>query len=199
MKTIITLLISLLSINGIAQKKSYLKISLDDNNSEVNYPPDTRFILQDEQGETILNHEELEKIKSYEVTSPSTLYIFTTWNTEPDRFELMNSTLTLPASATVKEKRATQNFQFSEVKYGDPISIEKKRLISSSKENMTNLSLVFSNGIIFYFKDGNAQAWLDGTELEIKGEYIINSTLGTLKLSYDPYTTDLWYVFEAAK
>ena len=53
-----------------------------------------------------------------------------------------------------------------------------------------------SNGITFTYKDGEYTSTLNDKKLEIDGKYVIESKLGTLKISFNPRNGETWWVFE---
>ncbi|WP_340202258.1 hypothetical protein [Ascidiimonas sp. W6] len=170
----------------------YLSITLD-NQENVNYPPGTSFILQDESGETILNTEELNKVGSYKIIGKHSLYVFPSWKKTPDSFDIENGKVELKKHETyTKKSYATKKYTPSD----GNVRIARKMLFGSDKGHQKNVSLVFTNGITFYYRDGNVQAWLNGKELKIEGNYFISSELGLLKVSFNPNTGEVWYVFE---
>ena len=179
------------------QENRYLKITLEDD-AVVNFPPQTRFLMEDKNGKILLYPDRLEEMGSYDISEAVKLYVFSSWKEDPDVFELKRGRLSLesPSLLAYGKPKRKKNYQKTKTQYGDPIGIEEKRVIPNA-DGTNDLSLLFSNGIIFYYKDGEASAWLNGETLEIEAEYIIKSRLGTIRMSYDPYTTVIWYVFEA--
>ena len=81
------------------------------------------------------------------------------------------------------------------------ILLETKKKLSPSQANpgKYNLELRFDNGIIFNYEDGKATATLDNQALEIEHKYLISSKLGMAKLSFNPNTGKVWYIFEPVR
>lgn len=181
------------------QENRYLKITIDDE-AVVNFPPNTRFRLEDKKGKGLLNLDRLEELGSFEISQEVKLNVFSSWKPEPDVFEFKSGRLSLesPRLLAYGDPKKENNHNNAKSQYGDPIGISKKRLIPNT-DGSNDLRLEFTNGIIFYFKDGEASAWLNGETLSIEEKYIIESPLGVLRLSYDPYSTVIWYVFEASR
>lgn len=73
----------------------------------------------------------------------------------------------------------------------------KKITDSKSLESKKNLYFKLSNGIEFSYVDGKYNATLNNKYLDIKGKYVINSKLGTLKISFNPNNGETWWVFES--
>ncbi len=198
MKTIILIFgflcfLALVPIHG--QESRYLKITLEDD-AVVNFPPGTRFLMEDKNGKILLYPDRLEELDSFDISQEVKLYVFSSWKTDPDVFELKRGRLSLESPRLLAYSKP-KKVKKSKSQYGDPIGISEKRIIPNS-DGTNDLSLVFDNGIIFYYKDGEASAWLNGETLTIEAKYIIKSPLGTIRMSYDPYTTVIWYVFEKA-
>lgn len=171
----------------------YLSITLEDHQN-VNYPPGTSFILQNEAGQTILNQESLGEIGSYKIVGEHSLYVFPSWKNTPDSFDIKNGKVELKKHKIYKKKKETKN---SYVPSDGNMRIERKMLFASDYGNQKNVSIIFTNGITFYYRDGEVQAWLNGKELNIEGAYVITSELGVLKLSFNPNNGEIWYVFES--
>ena len=186
--------LTLSSING--QENRYLKITLEDD-AVVNFPPGTRFLMEDKNGKILLYPDRLEELDSYDIDQAVKLYVFSSWKSEPDIFEFRSGQISLesPSLLAYGKPKNKKHYQNSKTQYGDPIGVEEKRVIPN-KDGTNDVSLLFTNGIIFYYKDGVASAWLNGETLAIREKYIIESPLGVLKLSYNPRTTVVWYVFE---
>ncbi len=67
---------------------------------------------------------------------------------------------------------------------------------SDSLSNLFNLKAYFSNNLTFTYKDGCTTAIKNGVEKEIVGNYLIQTSDGLLKLSFDPADGEFWYVLE---
>lgn len=73
----------------------------------------------------------------------------------------------------------------------------KKELIASKKySGKYNVTLTFSNGIVFKYTDGKFNAKLHDKYINIKGEYMIEMESGILKFSYNPKTGKVWWIFD---
>ncbi|MFK7968879.1 MAG: hypothetical protein AB8F95_00860 [Bacteroidia bacterium] len=79
---------------------------------------------------------------------------------------------------------------------GGPVKAEKELAFSTKKEGHYNVVLTLSNGIIFSYQDGEVKAALDDELLEIEGEYLVYSSLGVARISFDPKSGELWWVFD---
>lgn len=214
MKKNITLFLGLLVMvfTATATENSYLKIRLD-NQSEISYPPGIGFVAQDADGNSVLSPSELERIKVYEVNMPITLFVFTTWNDEPDVYEISSGTLSL--GYTDKAYNPDTKYTYGRTKKGETygrtkdgetygasamtsngLSMTRARYFANDEKTAYNASIEFSNDVIFYYRDGAAFAWQNGKDLEITGNYLIKTTEGIIKLSYNPSNKELWWVFD---
>lgn len=217
MKNLVILIVSLLCANNTTQASdavgsTYLKIKIDDQ-KEISYPPGTGFVAEDASGTTVLSPSRLEQIKEYKITEPITLWVFTAWNDEPDTYELSSGKLVLGTSRYDYDKES--GFDFSRFKkrynyshkkeeeaYGawkgtsNGVYITKRRFFDYDEATGYDTSLEFSNDVVFYYRDGEVEAWQDGKTLKIEGKYLIYTNLGVIKLSYNPVNKEIWYVFE---
>ncbi|QHI34855.1 hypothetical protein IMCC3317_02000 [Kordia antarctica] len=199
---------------------SYLKIILN-NQETISYPPGTSFIAQDVQGNTVLSPDDLEQLKIYNIVQPITLFVFVSWNDEPDVHELKSGKLVLGKTnrsykkSSPKKDKTPPKDHFSRPTDGDyarsikneksnkkknhKVYITKERYFSYDEKTGYNASLEFSNGVVFYYRDGKATAWQDGNVLDIKGKYLVKTADGLFKISYRPKTKEMWWVFEKDK
>ncbi|MFC4636358.1 hypothetical protein ACFO3O_20800 [Dokdonia ponticola] len=214
MKKNIAWLIGLLLITftAVATETSYLKIQLDDQ-KEISYPPGIGFVAQDADGNTVLSPSELETIKVYKVQMPITLFVFTTWNDEPDVYEISSGTLSLgetdvdynPATKYTYG-RSRKGEMYGRAKEGETygastmtsngVSMTRARYFANNDKTGYNASIEFSNDVVVYYRDGELSAWQDGKDLEITGKYLIKTKEGIIKLSYRPSNKELWWVFD---
>ncbi|MBC8753501.1 hypothetical protein H2O64_02385 [Kordia sp. YSTF-M3] len=209
--SIISLFFILDTCNAETNEYSYLKVVLSDQET-ISYPPETGFLVQDSEGKTILNPTDLERLKVYKIETPITLFVFVSWNKKPDVYELNSGKLVLGKTNRTYKKVAKNNGEtppkdhFSrptdrdyvvdtklDKKKNHTVYLLKVKYFSYDEETGHDMRLEFSNGIIFYFKDGKAEAWQDGHSLNIKGAYAIKIPYGFLKISYNPFTKKMWW------
>jgi hypothetical protein len=186
---------------------TYLKIELAQKT--ISYPPGTPFLVQDKQGNTILNLYELKLVGSFEINIPITLFVFVSWRDSPDVYTLESGTLLLETTKIHKKtQKSPPKDHFSRPSDGDyerehekaknhkNVYLIKKQYFSYDEATGHDVSLEFSNGILFLYKDGKANAWKDGKSLQITNKYIIQTSEGALKLSYNPKTKKIWWIFD---
>ena len=202
----------LITFTAVATETSYLKIQLDDQ-KEISYPPGIGFVAQDADGNTVLSPSELETIKVYKVQMPITLFVFTTWNDEPDVYEISSGTLSLGETdvdynpdTKYTYGRSRKGETYGRAKEGETygastmtsngVSMTRARYFVNNDKTGYNASIEFSNDVVVYYRDGELSAWQDGKDLEITGKYLIKTKEGIIKLSYRPSNKELWWVFD---
>lgn len=189
--TIITISL-LLSISSFSQK-TYLAIYQDDlKESVIMYPPGTEFELRNEHNYIILKYSETPRV--FEMDGKYTLIVKPDYKDEPDVFEFDNAGQ-IELSETIRYGQSDSNKYESSSGYNG-VTAEKILTDSKTTDGSKNLEFKLSNGIIFRYIDGIYNAILNGDYLDIKGKYMIASDLGTLKLSFNPKTGTVWWVFE---
>ena len=217
--TLIGILCALTTVIANDNEHKYLKIKLADK-TEISYPPGISFIVENDDGETILNAELLEEMNEYIVETPITLWVFTTWNEEPDTYELSGGKLMMVTSdykyngeydfGVIKKRKKTNNNlkeksldeERPDESYGARrgasmgVYTTKERFFNYKKDKGYDVSLEFNNGVIFYYRDGKVEAWQNGKTLQIDNNFFIYAKEGILKLSYNPKNKEIWYFFE---
>lgn len=204
MKTILLITVMMLSQMLLAQG-DYLKITLDENR-EINYPGDLKFQILDEQGRELVNQDSIQE--EYEATEEVKLKIFTTWNEKPDVFTLKPENSVQIARYDYKEDRERNKMSYStydeswyDYQQGDwnndqeKVRPVQKVFMQTADGKQNNATIKFNNGIVFSYQDGVASFTRNGKELEYTGRYILTTEKGQLKISYNPYNTEFYYVF----
>lgn len=199
MKTLImTIVLALTAITGIKAEENqqhYLQIVLNDG-IDISYPPNTGFVLQDESGNTILSPSRLKELSSYTVSKAVTLYVFPTYKNEPDVYEITSGTLYMKPAPVMSNSANKAKNNWKSTMSSNGVSLINKRFFDYDPETGYDTSLEFSNDVVFYYRDGKAEAWQNGKTLDIKGKYLIKTATGILKVSYNPTNKEFWYVFE---
>ena len=80
--------------------------------------------------------------------------------------------------------------------HSNGVTVEKKLTPSVWIPGTYNVRLTFSNGIVFTYVDGKSTAMYNGERVMIKGNYLIEIDKGTAKLSFDPSSGVVWWIFE---
>lgn len=202
-KLLMTVLLTIVSVGMTASEihqNLYLKISLSDSDY-ISYPPGTNFLVSDTDGNTILTEKELTQVQTYTIENPITLYVFTTWNEEPDVYDLQSGTLSMEKTDRTYKNTTPKNTVVKKLAKDKHITsnnvyLIKKRYFGYDETNGYNVSLEFSNGVTFLFRDGKAAAWENGKSLPVKNKYIVETPKGDLKISYHPKTKKVWWVFD---
>lgn len=190
MKTIVTILLLTASSFGFSQN-IYLKISEKDKLS-VSYPPGTTFELKNDQGNIVLK--DIDSVLVYKIHSPHTLEIFPSYKQGKDIYQLTNGKIELVSNLdymnSIKHKKGYYQ--------SNGVTLLKSTYTKSSvNENETNVALEFSNGVMFFYKDGKVSAKLNDNEVDVKGRYLVYSDSGVVKISYNPKIKELWWAYEA--
>ncbi|AXG71694.1 hypothetical protein KORDIASMS9_03951 [Kordia sp. SMS9] len=218
-KILITFMLAVCTLGMQASEldnRSYLKIELNEQ-EYISYPPKTDFLAKDVDGKVILNPSTLEKLKVYAIEKPITLYVFPSWRDEPDVYTLKSGTLYMKKTdrdytkVAKKQKHSPSNDHFSRPTDGSEQQKASKRMTSNGvylvgkrfydydAKNGYDVSLEFSNDVVFTYKNGFVNAWQYGEELVIENKYLVKTEQGTLKISYNPKTKKVWWVFDKDK
>lgn len=204
-KNLITFLVTLLTVTTLtAGEAYYLKIKRT-NGKEISYPPGLKFVVEDNDGNTILSPSDLEALKIYDIEKPIVLYVFTYWNDQPDMYTLdsgkllyikkhTNDTSNNKSDTYAKRRKSHEIWMPSSGQ--QKIFIKQKQYFANDTKTSYNLSIEFSNNVIFYYKDGNASAWQNGKKLNITKNYFIETNEGVIKLSYNPQNKKLWWILD---
>ncbi len=186
----LVLLFAALWCTSLSAQETYLKIyKTDEQHDQIMYPPGTKFEVRDAEGNLLFN--ETNYSGEFQVNQAITLTVRPNYKNDADVYELSEGKIEL---AKTKDFFPTQPKKKKYHSYG----VEAKKEVSNSKilDGMKNLTLTFSNGVIFNYIDGKASASLHGESLKIKGKYLVYSELGVAKVSFNPSTGTTWYVFE---
>lgn len=166
-----------------------------------NYPENTKFTLYDAQNKATKINEQ----NGLSVTGDYRIEATVSWKDTPDIIESDGGTLEM---FTLKNNRSNtlENYvpiglpTYDDSKDYFKPQLEKKILTASDKTPETyNALFEFTNGMVFQYTDGTVRAYENGKELKVFGNNLIAGATQTLKISYDPKTKEMWYVFEKNK
>lgn len=195
MKFIITLSVALFTMAVQAQDSFLTVINPSEWNSELMYPPGTKFELKDKAGKVLVSDKSPRG--TYDVEAPATLTVNPSWRDKPDVFYLNSGSLKLREPIRISaEKGSTKKQNKSSFNHG--VSVQKELFPSENYFGLKNVKLTFSNGVVFTYTDGKYKATLEGENLEIKGKYLVYSKLGVHKFSFNPSSGIVYWVFEPA-
>ena len=199
MKTIITAIILswafVTTLYAHDIQDHYLQIVLNDG-VDISYPPNTGFVLQNETGSAILNPGRLKQLESFTISKAVTLFVFPNYKNEPDVYEITSGVLYMKPVTYDKETYPPAPSVSSREMSSNGVTLLNKRFFDYDVKTGFDTSLEFSNDVVFYYRDGKAEAWQNGKTLEIEGNYLIKTETGILKISYNPTTKEFWYVFD---
>ena len=195
-RTKITALVLCLFMTLIGYSQTtYLKISKSDKNNDYEmYPPGTKFELKNEHGYIVFKNSD--DPGEIDIDGDYTLYVYPSWKKTPDVIKLkegrlekvLKKTYTIPIHEynTIESNGVTANFKVTD---------------SEDFKGKKNLYFELSNGITFRYSDGKYNAYLNDEEnyLNIVNKYLVESKMGTLKLSFNPNNGETWWIFEPTK
>ncbi len=191
MKTLfITLLIGCSLICNA--QKTYLAIYESDSlDNVIMYPPGTQFELRNPHNYIVMKYSETPR--TVQIDGNYKLLVFPEYQSHSDVYHLTEGRVELaPTIYFGKSDKSLKSIYLNK----DELKAHKKLTDSEKKPGRKNLRFELSNGIIFNYKDGNYYAKLKHTYLNIQGKYLIESEIGTLKLSFNPETGKVWWIFE---
>lgn len=192
MKNLMILLITFMYANTIYGQATYLKITQTNNaNDYVMYPPGTKFELKTKEGYLIFKNSDDPGV--IDITEKHTLYVYPTWKNTTDVFVLTEGKVEKLLSARYKETTHTNNAMESNGVTANYSVTDSEELVGKK-----NLEFKLSNGITFLYEDDKYRAYLNDQHnyIRIKGKYLIETELGTLKISFNPNNGVVWWIFE---
>ena len=209
MKSIATLFLLLSGLIGHGQ--DYFALIKKNDQITYNYPSNVSITLIDAEG----NRRPILKDDAFDVTGDYTVEIEVPWK---DGAEIVKSDggrlelFILPEAEQQRrnfwyETRKSEEVTYNGKTYANPEALDAamaakpvavKKTITKSDLNpgTYNLSLVFSNNLIVRYDSGKISAWQNGKTLNVKGNYLVQTLEGLLKLSFEPKTGETWWVFE---
>ncbi len=192
-KLLMPLALAIVVSNSATAQKTYLTIfESDKKEDQISYPPGTSYKLMNSEDEVILTEES--EAGTYKITEPSTLIVSPTYKEEKDRFELTEGSIQINLT-----KYFFKNEKSGYSYHSNGVTADKTLTYSEKNPDMQNVKLELSNGIIFKYTDGVANATLNNEELRIDGKYLVYSKLGVAKISFNPKNGVLYWVFEPKK
>lgn len=186
-KTILLFMILSLSIQA---QKTYVKITKD--NTTTYYPPGTSFELKNQHGYIILKYSETPRVE--EIKNNSQIILSPNYKKGEDIINLKKGDQ-VELALTKDWGKIQRNVK--EI-YINPDEVVAHKKITDSQKYLgqKNLNFELSNGIEFIYKDGDYRATYGKESLDIRGKYVIQSKIGTLKISFNPESGELWWIFE---
>jgi len=192
MKLYITVFLLGIGTIGLAQD-AYLTIVQGDRvQDQVSYPPGSTFFVYDANQNQLFSDQE--SPKTFTINQPVILIVNPTYKNNPD-------TLALNQGSLIYSNAPRYKFKSNPTVIGhNSQGVTVKKTLSNSENfyGLNNVVLVFSNGVIFTYQDQSVTATLNGKPLKIEGKYLIYSDLGIHKVSFNPHTGKVYWVFESA-
>lgn len=184
---LITILMTTLICQLVLAQGQSLKIQLED---ELYYPPNLKFEVLNDSGEQILNEKNLSLEKPIVLEGHYTINVFTTWADGKDTFKVDDEALiALEDNKSIVSLNKTEQKSWDE---NQPKVIGKNFQANNDEYDVI---IEFENDIFFNYIDGKAEITENGKPLKLLGKYVSKTSEGFLKMSYDPETTEFWYVF----
>jgi hypothetical protein len=192
--SMITLILIFFSV-AINAQKTYLKItkSNEANDYEM-YPPGTKFELKTKEGYIIFKNSDDPGLIN--ITEKHTLYVYPNWKDDADVFVLTEGKVEKVLTSTYVESDSKKHRYNS-----NGVTADYKVTDSKDRKGKKNLNFKLSNGITFIYEDDKYRAFLNEPDnyIRIKGKYVIESEIGSLKLSFNPSNGVVWWVFDASE
>lgn len=194
MRTIATLLTVLITLHISNAQKTYLKIKKSENaNDYVTYPPETAFELKNEHGYIIMKYTKTPRV--VKIGGNYKLTVYPSWNKKGDVYHLTSGQVESVSTNNSGQEPYRYNISIDK----DDVTAHIKVSDSETLPGKKNLYLELSNGISFTYTNGKYYAQLKDKYLDVKSTYIVQSKLGTLKLSFNPENGKVWWVFDDIK
>jgi len=200
MNTLIFYIILFFTIT-VCTAQDYFAVVTKNDATTYRYPATATFKLLDAEGIA----QPIDKGDAVTVTGDYRLLVSVPWKETPDVITSDGGTLEIFilknnwSATTTAPAKAKTSVNYTVNDRSKP-RIERKVVTPSAKNPETfNLLLVFTNGFVFSYTDGDTRAYENGAELPIEGSYVMTGSNETLKLSYHPRSQELWYVFENNK
>ncbi len=190
MKVLITTVLLLTAHLMMAQN---LFLTIDQGatmKDQASYPPGTPFQLTDRDNQVVFSWQSAEGV--FKIDQPYTLTLNPTWKDTPDTYYLKEGALIFAPAPVYKKKANAKTKSYS----SNGITVEKKLTNSQNFYGLKNVELTFSNGVVFTYVDQKATATLNGKPLEVTNKYLIYSSLGIHKVSFNPSKGKVYWVFE---
>jgi len=189
MKWITFLMLMVFSLNNVAQS-TYLKFTNTEKNTSISYAPNTKFEVKNKHGYIQMkNANSPYQLKIEE--EGYTLTVYPSYKNGKDIYTLYKGAIIERVFAE-DNIHDNSNYTISNTN----VTGTKKVTKSLVKKNKYNLEFELSNGITFTYKDGKYTSSLNDKKLDIDGKYVIESKIGTLKISFNPRNGETWWVFE---
>jgi len=212
------LVLCLFALSALAQNDEVLNKNLEirigksraDNRLTVVYPGETRFEVFDADYNRVA--ESNDEVQDLALSGKYEVYVYPSWTDRAQRFKVEQEALYIAYNNPTKEKEKVEKKEKIEVAKQEDTGYSRTVIYNSaySPANMPateivkrepgaaafTLELELDNGLRFTFADGVARASLNGKELEVIDNYLVNSPLGTLQVNFDPATNSCNWTFD---
>lgn len=191
LKTIVSLIVLVILAYQLQSQNIYLKIS-EANKTSISYPPGTKFELKNNQNYTVLKEGETPLV--FKIDEPYTLYVFPDYKSGKDVYNLSKGKIELVSNEVYMNAIKTHK---QESYQSNGVTLDNTYYSASTiKKGETNVILEFSNWVVFSYLDGNVTAIINNDAVDVKGNYLIYTKEGVVKISYNPKNKQVWWTFE---
>lgn len=221
-KLIITTVLSLvvlIQVNLIQAQSDYLKITRSSNENDfIKYPPSTTFQLKDKNNKVIFSDTSSQKV--FQINKPYTLIVNPPYKDESNTYKLYEGKLEIKSNKTYyaalekskekskkktklqpktteKKNKADGPYKYDKNHFTKGLAMNKTLEVSTINPETYNATFTFNNGVIATYMDGEMVATQNNKSLTVRGNYVIYTTDGEIKLSFRPKTGQSWWYFEA--
>lgn len=189
MTRLFTFFVLLFAFTTLNAQKTYVKITKDNHVSY--YPPGTQFELKNPHGYIILKYSETPRVQ--EIDGEYKLILSPNWKKGKEVIKLSKGDkVELALTSSFGSTEDQQNILLNTL----GIKVQKEVTDSKKYKGKKNLRLELDNGILFVYEDGEYYAKLDNKYIDIRNKYVIKTKKGTLRVSFNPNTGKVWWVFE---
>ncbi len=182
----------LFTLLGTSQNvDTYLVVKDKLNNTSILFPGTTDLKLY--KGDSlVLSRKEMILNQEYEIEGRQRIDLQVSWSDEP-RSMILEDTYIKLEQKTMDLEQAPLNLP---QKSNDTADLRLTFKSFTWMDGYYNAIVKFSNGITFSYIDRKVTFDQNGEKLAFSKEYVVTTEEGILKLSYDPKTSEVWYVFE---
>lgn len=177
--------------------QDYFTIVVKNDSVTYNYPENSIIEVIGSTGKKSI----VKKDEALTLKGDYKLSITVPWRTDPENITSdggMLEIFVLPKSSSraIIEKPWSRSEHYPEKKHTEKPSLTRKELTKSDTlQDAFNILVVFSNSLAVKYEDGVIRAWQNGDEIILENPFIIETSEGLLKFSFDSQNGEFWYVF----
>ncbi|MEM1328163.1 MAG: hypothetical protein AAGI23_19560 [Bacteroidota bacterium] len=173
---------------------SIVLIAENNQATTLQYPADTKYRILNMDGQRIDNQSS-NTVNTFPVGDYQ-LVISPTYKEATDVFPIRQKSIRIALEENTNPIEDIDLRDFDSGIYHEKVELKKVIVPSKKHSEEFNCLLMLDNGVEFMYIDGEASATYGEQILTIQGNYIIESPVGTVKLSYNPKNGVVWYIVE---